>query len=215
MEMQNGIRGEVMFKNIVFDMGRVLLDYEPAKVCFEYTDRAEDVELIAKALFFSPEWILLDKGEISEADAMEIVKRRLPDDRLKRIAELSMAHWHEYNISPKPGMEELVKELKDKGHRIYLCSNASLRLRVYENRIPGSQYFDGTLVSAEERLLKPDAAIYQRLFEKFSIKPEESFFIDDLRENIEGARTVGMDGYCFADGDVGKLRERLKELLIL
>ena len=204
-----------MIQNIVFDMGRVLLDYEPAKVCWQYTDRAEDVELIAKALFFSQEWILLDKGEISEEAAMEIVKKRLPDERLKKIAEFSMAHWHEFNISPKPGMEELVKELKDRGFHIYLCSNASLRLRVYESRIPGNQYFDGTLVSAEERLLKPDTAIYKRLFEKFTIRPEESFFIDDLQENIDGAKRAGMDGYCFADGDVLKLRDRLKELSIL
>lgn len=204
-----------MIRNIVFDMGRVLLDYEAAKVCWEYTDRAEDVELVAEALFFSPEWILLDKGEISEEDAMEIVLKRLPDERLRKIAELSMAHWHEYNISPKPGMEELVRELKDNGCRIYLCSNASLRLRVYESRIPGNQYFDGTLVSAEERLLKPDAAIYKRLFEKFSICPEESFFIDDLQENIDGAKSVGMDGYCFADGDVVRLRARLRELSVL
>lgn len=200
-----------MIKNIVFDMGKVLMDYEPVKVCRQFTDREEDVALMEKELFSSREWVLLDQGTITEEEAMERVKRRLPDERLRTLVEDCMQHWHEYNISPKPGMEALVTELKEKGFGIYLCSNASLRLRVYENRLPGIEYFDGTLVSAEEHLLKPDPAIYERLFEKYSLQPEECFFIDDIEANIEGAGQCGMAGYCFADGDVEKLRQYLRE----
>lgn len=201
-----------MIKNIVFDMGKVLLDYDPLKVCWQYTDREEDVKLLNKALFSSPEWILLDRGEITEAEAMNVVRDRLPDARLKDMADQCMAHWHEHNISPMPGMGDLVREIKENGYHIYLCSNASLRLRVYQDQIPGMEYFDGVLVSAEERLLKPEPAIYERLFEKFSILGEESFFIDDLKENIEGAKACGMDGYCFWDQDVTKLRAALCKL---
>lgn len=204
-----------MIKNIVFDMGKVLLDYDPVKVCWQYTDRREEVELIGKELFFSEEWVLLDYGTITEEEAMERINKRLPDERLRAIAGACLAHWHEFNISPKPGMGELVRKLKERGCRIYLCSNASHRLRVYQDQIPGMQYFDGTLVSAEERLLKPDPAIYKRLFEKFAIRPEESFFIDDLPANIEGARQCGMAGYCFADGDVEKLEKHLFEQVLV
>lgn len=143
---------------------------------------------------------------------MAVVRERLPNERLKHMVDLCMAHWHEYNISPMQGMGELVKEIKERGYHIYLCSNASLRLRVFMNRIPGIEYFDGVLISAEERLLKPEPAIYMRLFEKFSIRPEESFFIDDLIANIEGAKACGMDGYCFADQDTGRLKAVLCEL---
>lgn len=201
-----------MIKNIVFDMGRVLLDYEPLKVCRQYTDRTDEVEQLDRALFSSPEWVLLDRGDITEEEAMAVVRERLPNERLKHMADLCMAHWHEYNISPMQGMGELVKEIKERGYHIYLCSNASLRLRVFMNRIPGIEYFDGVLISAEERLLKPEPAIYMRLFEKFSIRPEESFFIDDLIANIEGAKACGMDGYCFADQDTGRLKAVLCEL---
>lgn len=198
-----------MIKNIVFDMGRVLLDYDPVKVCRHFTDRREDVELIGEELFFAEEWILLDRGAISEEEALLRVQNRLPDERTRELARLCLAHWHEYNIEPKQGMAGLIKELKEAGLSIYLCSNASLRLRVYENRIPGIEYFDGTMVSAEEKLLKPEPEMFVRLFEKFSILPEESYFIDDLSDNIEGARACGMDGYCFADGEVEKLRNYL------
>lgn len=201
-----------MIRNLVFDMGNVLMDYNPVRVCYEYTRDAGEVEWIRKELFGSEEWILLDQGMISEEEAIARIQKRLPNDRLRGMASACLAHWHEYNVEPKPGMEALIREMKERGFGIYVCSNASLRLRAYESRLPGSRYFDGVLVSAEEKLLKPDPAIYKRLFEKFSLCPEECFFIDDLPENIEGARSCGMDGYCFADGNVEKLREHLLKL---
>ena len=110
---------------------------------------------------------------------------------------------------------QLVKELKEKGCGIYLCSNCSVRLRVFEQEIPGIEYFDGTLVSAEEKLAKPNPAIYERLFEKFHLKAEECFFIDDRQDNIDSAKGCGMDGYCFADGNVEKLRAYMGKMEIL
>ena len=136
-----------------------------------------------------------------------IIGIRIP--AMRKLAKECLDCWHEYNISPKPGMEKVVRDLKAKGYRMYVCSNASLRFRVFQNEIPGFSLMEGALVSAEEKLLKPDPAIYRRLFEKFDIRPEESFFIDDIQENIDGAKACGMDGYCFADGDVEKLREEL------
>lgn len=204
-----------MIKNIVFDMGRVLVDYDPVRVCRQRTKSEEEVEAVRKALFQSEEWILLDEDMITEEEAMDRVKRRLPNEHLRQLADWSMAHWHEYNLDPKEGMEELIQELKEKGYQIYLCSNVSLRFFEFKDRIPGIQFFDGILISAKERLIKPNPAIYQRLFEKFSICPEESFFIDDLPANIESSKKCGMNGYCFADGSVENLRICFKEKSIL
>ncbi len=202
-----------MIRNIVFDMGNVLVIYDPVRVCRVYAQDEEEIEWIRRELFGSEEWILLDKGAVTEEEAMERVRRRLPNERLRALADRCMQEWHIHNIEPRPGMEELVRDLKGMGLGIYLCSNASRRLRVYEGRLPGNRYFDGTIVSAEEGVLKPDAAIYKRLFEKYSLCPEECFFIDDLPANIEGGRACGMDGYCFADGDTERLRAFLMERL--
>ena len=134
---------------------------------------------------------LLDKGTITEEEAIRRIQDRLPNERLRKLAKECLDCWHEYNISPKPGMEKVVRDLKAKGYRMYVCSNASLRFRVFQNEIPGFSLMEGALVSAEEKLLKPDPAIYRRLFERFDIRPEESFFIDDIQENIgrgEGLR---------------------------
>ena len=199
-----------MIRNIVFDMGMVLLEYDPVKVCWEYTDNPEDVEWMRRELFDSKEWSLLDEGTLTDAQALERVQKRLPNEHLRWLAKESLEHWHEYNIWAKPGMGELVKELKEKGCGIYLCSNCSVRLRVFEQEIPGIEYFDGTLVSAEEKLAKPNPAIYERLFEKFHLKAEECFFIDDRQDNIDSAKGCGMDGSglvtVMVRGDVGAVK---------
>ncbi len=90
----------------------------------------------SRELFDSKEWSLLDEGTLTDAQALERVQKRLPNEHLRWLAKESLEHWHEYNIWAKPGMGELVKELKEKGCGIYLCSNCSVRLRVFEYEIP-------------------------------------------------------------------------------
>ena len=102
--------------------------------------------------------------------------------------------------------------MHDRGFRLYILSNAGLRFRTYEYKLPHPEYLSGILVSAEERMLKPDPQIFLRLCEKFSLKPEECLFIDDNAQNVHGAESTGMTGYCFADGDVPRLRAYLDTL---
>ncbi|MFT4005587.1 MAG: HAD family phosphatase [Lacrimispora sp.] len=201
-----------MIKNIVFDMGRVLLNYEGDMVCRHLIRDEAKQRAVASAVFDSQEWILLDMGLISEDDALKRMQRRLDTDYEKEMAALCLAHWHEYNMWPIDGMEELVARLKEEGYGIYLLSNASLRLLDCYQMIPGIQHFDGVLFSAEVKYIKPQKEIYFHLFDRYHLKPEECLFIDDLSVNVEGAIACGMDGYCFADGDVGRLEEFLSHL---
>ena len=84
-------------------------------------DYPEDVEWMRRELLDSKEWSLLDEGTLTDAQALERVQKRLPNEHLRWLAKESLEHWHEYNIWAKPGMGELVKELKEKGCGIYLC----------------------------------------------------------------------------------------------
>ena len=202
-----------MMKNIVFDMGNVLLAYDSSRVCRHFIEDEAERQIVETSVFISPEWVMLDMGLISEEEALEKMQSRIPDEHGKEMARLCFEHWHEYCMWEIDGMREVVKELKEKGYGIYLCSNASVRLLdCYQKVIPGIEYFDGVLFSAEVKCMKPQKEMYGHLFERFSLKPEECFFIDDLAKNIEGARACGMDGYCFADRDVEKLKQVLKEL---
>lgn len=201
-----------MIKNIVFDMGRVLVDYEGDKVCKIFIEDERERRAVAASVFDSQEWLLLDMGLLPEEEALKRMQSRLDTDHAKEMAALCFHHWHEYNMQPKEEMGKVVAELTNQGYGIYLCSNASVRLLTCYEMIPGIKLFDGILFSAEVKCLKPQKEMYQHLFDRFNLKPEECFFIDDLPMNIEGARACGMDGYCFSDGNVERLREFLSQL---
>ncbi len=202
-----------MIKNIVFDMGKVLVAYEADAVARHFIEDEKERKEVCTSVFVSPEWLMLDMGVIAEEDALKKMQSRLSSEHAKEMARLCMEHWHEYNMWPIKEMGELVRLLKKRGFGIYLCSNASLRLlECYKQVIPAIDCFDGILFSAEEQCIKPQKEIYLKLFERFSLKPEECFFIDDLDLNIEGAKKCKMDGYCFADGDVQRLKNALAQL---
>ena len=203
-----------MIKNIVFDMGNVLVDYKGDLVCRHFIKDEEAVKKINTAVFLSPEWVLLDMGVIGEEAALKRMQSRLDTEEERALAKQCFDHWHEYNMYKKPGMDELVRELKARGYGIYLCSNASVRLLgCCCQVIPAIDCFDGVLFSAEVLCMKPQKEMYHHLFERFGLKAEECFFIDDLDLNIEGARACGMDGYCFEDGNVEGLRQVLENVL--
>lgn len=199
-----------MMKNIVFDMGKVLINYDSGR-CSRYfmEDEAERRE-VETSVFVSPEWLLLDMGVISEEEALKRMQGRLDTPHAKEMAKQCLEHWHEHCMWGMEGMVEVLKALKEKGHRLYICSNASIRLlSCYREAIPGIEYFDGVLFSAEVKCMKPQKEMYRHLFERFRLDPAECFFIDDLQLNIDGGKACGMDGYCFADGDMEALKKRL------
>lgn len=201
-----------MVKNIVFDMGNVLLRFDRE----EFLDAAgvakEDREILLRRVFLSTDWVKLDWGTHDEEEAVERMCLGLPS-RLHPAVHQLVEHWDE-PIRPMEGMEELVRELKDKGYTLYLLSNASRRQHAYWPRVPGQDCFAGTVISADLGVIKPDAAIYEALYKKFSLKPEECLFIDDSPYNIEGGIRTGMDGIVFY-GDVPALRAELKARSIL
>lgn len=199
-----------MIRNIVFDMGQVLIRWRPEEMLERFDLSQEEKTMLLQELFWSPEWIAQDRGIITEADMIARVSARLPETLHGTVEEVIKA-WYVWHLTPMPGMAELVRKLKEKGYGIYLLSNASTALRGYFPRIPGSECFDGLMVSAEEKLLKPQHEIYERLYERFGLVPEQCVFIDDSPANIEGAMLTGMQGIVFR-GDTERL---LRELLAL
>ena len=199
-----------MISNLIFDMGGVLIRWNPRKMLETYHLTPEQEEILDRELFRSVEWIQMDRGTRSGEETVEAVCGRVPEALREAVRTLVLS-WHQRYLEPVPRMAELLRELKGKGCRIYLLSNASTALRTYFPRIPGSECFEGLLVSAEEQLLKPSHEVYERLYEKFDLKPEECFFIDDSPANVEGALMTGMRGTVFY-GDVSRLRRELRQV---
>ena len=198
-----------MIRNIIFDMGNVLIRWSPKNIVSRLGLGEEDAELRLREVFEGFEWVSMDHGIMSQQEGWERICRRLPK-RLHEVAHACVFDWWKPPLDPIPGMAELVREVKDLDCRAYLFSNATSTLHEYLSRIPGSEYLDGFLVSADVKLLKPQHEIYEKLFETFDLKPEECFFIDDSPGNIDGAFAVGMQGSVFF-GDMKRLRRELRD----
>ncbi len=190
-------------------MGNVILDYKPEKMTRCYTDDEEAVKILTHELFSNKEWILLDEGLIDESQAYKGICKRIPERLYPLCAEILMT-WHEHFL-PIESTYPVVKELKDRGYKLYTLTNAAERFRVYYLNNPAFELMDGFVVSAEEKLLKPDRRIYQVLLDRYNLKAEECFFIDDSAANIEGAAKLGIRGLVF-DGDPTKILDAVASL---
>jgi glucose-1-phosphatase len=181
-----------MVKNIVFDLGNVLISFKPS----EYFDKNNYPEAIkAKILtdiFASDEWLMLDNGDITTVDAIDAIAKRssLNRDEIAHIFNLRTDLM--FPLDPNV---RLLPALKKRGFKLYYLSN--FPLDIFDEVSSGYfffKHFDGGLISAEAKFSKPDPGIYKILFEKYSILPEESLFIDDNEINVRAAEALGMKG---------------------
>ena len=196
-----------MIRNVIFDMGNVLLRFDRELFLDRVGAAGEDRQALLREVFCSDDWLGMDRGDHDEPQAAGKMCARLPVHLHEKARQL-VCRWDE-PLVPVAGMEELVRELKNAGYGIWLLSNASRRQHEYWKRLPVHRYFDGTLISADERLIKPGDAIYRRCLEKFGLKAQECFFIDDTAANIRAAEKLGIRGHVFAF-DVPALRRDLR-----
>ena len=197
-----------MIKNILFDMGNVLIHFDRRAFLDRLDISEEDKQLLMREVFLSVEWVQMDRGTLWEASAEPLMCRRLPE-RLHSAVHSLVSCWDEPML-PITGMAELVQELKEDGYGIYLLSNASLRQHDYWSKVPGWQFFDGKIISADEKVMKPHPDYYLRAMERFKLIPGECIFIDDVPANIEGAMYCGIPGIVF-HGDAQLLRRQLRD----
>ena len=193
-----------MIRQIVFDMGDVLLDFDTHGAAAAFADTVEDAALLHREVLQSPWWIYLDRGGAEET-ALAAMFKALPV-RLRPNARQLMERWDEWLI-PDLSVNDLARELAGKGYGLYLLSNTSERFQRFREKLPVLSVFQGLVLSYEEKLLKPDPAFYQRLLERYGLRSEECFFVDDSPSNVECARYLGMAGHCFRTGTAALRRE--------
>jgi len=193
-----------MIKNIVFDLGNVIIRWNPDHIVSQYEQDEQMQKQLIAGLFGSLHWQNFDHGTILREDLITHVQQVFTKEYHDTIHDM-IHHWHKY-APPITGMEQLVKDLKAQGYKIYLLSNTNIHFDEYKDTIPALQHFDGYYISAQRKLVKPDPAIYHDFLQTFDLIAEECLFIDDLKANVESAISVGIDGYHF-DGNVDDLRK--------
>lgn len=197
-----------MVKNIIFDMGNVLVNYSPVEFVKRFTDNQEHQKLLVYEIFQSVEWVQYDRGILTTAELAKQVCGRIPDFLHTTVFEI-VNKWYE-EIKPIPEMEKLIQTLKKNRYNLYLLSNASADYYTFKDIVPGISYFDGTFISSDWKLVKPDKEIYKAFCTHFNLTPSECYFIDDTPANIESAIHFGMKGFLFR-GEVGHLLESLEK----
>ena len=191
-----------MLKNVIFDFGGVVCTFSQDAILDDFCTGEAHARL--KPVLFRS-WQALDEGT---ADYEEYVAEtlKLLDGEDKQIAQRFFREWHR-SMRPIPGIWALVGELKARGYGVYLLSNASTWFAGHLDDYPILRLFDGRLISAPEKMAKPEERIYRLALERFGLNAAETLFVDDRAENTEAAERVGIAGYVF-DGDAEKLRER-------
>ncbi len=183
--------------NVVFDLGRVLLRWDPQAVAARTSDDPRIQALLHREILAHDDWNRLDRGSLPEADALEgwAARTALPKTLLQELLVQT-----EETLTPIEESHALLEEVHAAGHALYCLSNMSRRSYAYvRGKYDFWRYFKGIVVSAHVKLLKPEADIYHYLLWRYRLDPERSVFIDDRPENIEAARAVGMHGIVFED----------------
>lgn len=184
-----------MIKNVIFDLGNVVVKLKWNIVLDKYSDNETDKKLLEDVIFNSIEWVKLDEGTIDKKDAIEIMLGKLPI-HLHNACLNIMKEWQEGLIVNLQTIE-FIKNLREKGYKTYILSNAPLDIPDFLERNDLNKYFDGKVISAQEKVSKPNRKIYELILNRFSLNPNESLFLDDKQENIDAAISCGINGYVF------------------
>ena len=201
-----------MIKNIVFDIGNVLVRFQPDEAMREIGIEENKIAALAHATYENPVWVELDRGVIPENEIIDEMVKVAPqyEADIRRFFKEGKA----LVVKAFDYAADWIKELKSKGYKVYLLSNYPkeyFELHTH-SELSFVSLVDGKVISAMVGMIKPDAGIYQCLFDKYNLNPKECVFIDDRPENIEGGRKLGMEGIVFTDYETGK--KKLEQMLM-
>jgi 2-haloacid dehalogenase len=191
---------------IIFDIGNVLVKWDPAnlyrKIFPADEERAHFLNTIC-----TMEWHTLQDAGRSPREGTTELLEKYPEHKEAILAFYD--RWEEMFAGAIEGTVEILKEVKEKGYRVYALSNYNAEL--YQRTVhdfPFLDWFDGKIISSEAKMKKPDENIYRLLFERFAIDPERAIFIDDLAANIAAANRLGLQGILFTTPEA--LRKELQ-----
>ena len=198
-----------MIRNIIFDFGSVLVDWNPERLYGPYFN--DD----AKMRYFLTE--ICPHAWNAQADAgrstAEITEERVAvHPEWEKEIRMYFGQWIKMMGEQIPGMQELVEDLKNRGYRLYGLTNWSAEtFPLVKDNYPVFRLLDGIVVSGEEKIAKPDPGIFRILLQRYGLKPEECLFIDDNPGNVSTGESLGIRGLVFTSA--AALKSRLAAVL--
>lgn len=194
-----------MYKNIIFDIGNVLLNFSPKEYLSSKFDNPKLVDELYFTIFKSNEWVRLDEGTITPDEAEAIFC--MGDIEYSSQIKYVMEDWCSM-LTPIESSIQILREIKQKGYKLYILSNYhAAAFKISYERNDFFKLFDGMVISSEVKMLKPDSEIYEFLLNKYRLSPSETIFIDDTEKNIDAAGKLGIGTIRFINADA--LRKNL------
>ena len=184
-------------QSVIFDVGRVLFDWDLRHLVAKLIDDPQDLEWFVTNVV-TPEWHFQHDAGRPLADMLPELKAAFPEH--DALIDAYAARFNETIPGPMPGSLELVERLDAAGVPLFAITNFGHEF--WEGFRPTQPIFDrfrDIIVSGTEKMMKPDPAIYALAIERFGIDPAGALFIDDVAANIAGAESVGIAGHQFVD----------------
>ena len=201
-------------KNLVFDMGNVLIEWNSEKILQAITDDIKLQNLLRKEVFETGLWVQTDEGVKTREEMIEIVTAKIGEEYRNEITQLSR-YWYKY-VDVYTKVQDRIIELSKNGYNIYILSNTAYTFYdlVKEGYLPVTSIAKGIVLSCEERVLKPNEKNYNILLERYNLDPHDTMFFDDLPENIWGAARCRINGFVVENESelltyLDKLREEM------
>ncbi|KGY12692.1 HAD family hydrolase [Vibrio tubiashii] len=184
-----------MIKNVVFDVGNVIVRWAPLEIIRLTFGDVEQPEAMAKNVFMSDIWLDLNRGLLTEQEAKLRYQQELDftaDDSYR------LFYYVKRSLIELYGSVALINKLKSAGYGVYaLTDNVTELVDYLKQEYDFWPLFDGATVSADLGLLKPQPEIYQSLLTSNNLVAEECVFLDDMPHNVEGAKNVGIHAIQF------------------
>ena len=195
-------------KNVVFDVGNVLVKWSPTEIITRTFDGDADIPSLTSAIFRNELWLALNRGELTAEEARHEYHRQLqiPENDLERL------FFHITDTQDLvEGSVELLERIHKAGYPLYALTDNVREIVCYlQSRYNFWTYFRGAIVSAEVKCLKPDPEIFQHLLTDYGLAARETVFIDDSLPNVQGAQALGIQAVHFQNVD--QCSDALKEL---
>ena len=186
-----------MIKNLIFDFGKVLVDYDFFSFFRKYVPDQERCKALTPVIYNKELQHLLDREEQPFDVIME--EWISQNSEFEKEIRLFIEHYPELVTKEIDGMNDLLRRLKAEGFKLYGLTNWCSKVHTTIRQFEIFKLLDGYVISSEEKVIKPEPDIYHRLFDRYGLNPSECIFTDDREENILGGRNVGMEGIVFVD----------------
>ena len=191
---------------VIFDLGNVLIPFNPRWLFRKMLPDEASIDRFFEETGFDAWNLEMDAGR-RFADGIAAHSQQFPHHR--PLFEAFFERWPETTGEPITESVDMLQTLQREGIRTYALTNFSAETYpLAVARFPFLAEFDGTVVSGDEGLIKPDPAIYQLLMERHAITPSRAVFIDDKLENVEAARKLGLHGIHFVEPGAARIALR-------